>query len=865
MTQNVGIVIVEYEIKEIDRGVNGERGRTMDTHKFFVEKMRFHLKEQDTLVFAGWFFDGSTKEHSIKAYLDNRELPLTVQVNRGAEVRQKYIRSINEIEEEVVGIIKLPPDWRNGRRVTLMAAYREEYRKSYAISTAKLGRLENEVSYYVENCHREGSQITVTGWCMSAGDIKLELLDGSRQPISEKVEHYYRKDLLSVFPECDKEAKPGFLVQGTAAGGQSGPFYLEMRGAKNHSRTRLTKWDEGTKLQYVIEKAGDTVRYLERNGISATAYKIKSKLTHKEGNTYENWRAKYLPAPEELQRQREDIFETEPLFSLVVPLYKTKPQYLREMIDSVTAQTYGNWELCMALAASGEEDAALISILEEYAGRDARICYQVLPENGGIAKNTNAALAMASGDYLVPVDHDDLVPENALYEFASAIRRDDAIDMLYSDEDKLDMDGGALFDPHFKPDFNPDLLTSVNYICHLFLAKRELVEKTGGFRQEFDGAQDYDFIFRCTEQAERIVHIPMVLYHWRCHQDSTASNPESKLYAFEAGARAIMAHYERMGIKAEKVEKGVDYGIYHTTFQLDGEPLVSVIIPNKDHRADLDACIRPMLQKGTYKNLEFIVVENNSTEPETFQYYEEIQKEFSNVHVVRWGREFNYSAINNFGVAFAKGEYLLFMNNDIGMIAENFVEEMLGFCQRDDVGIVGARLLYEDDTIQHAGVVIGFGGIAGHTFIGLHKAENSYFHRAMCAQDYSAVTAACMMSKKSVFEAVGGFTEELAVAFNDIDYCMKVREQGKLVVYAPYAVLHHYESKSRGLEDTPEKVARFNREVAVFARRWPEILKNGDPYYNPNLTLRKSDFSLRDLKKEKIGEPYKLELPESAE
>ena len=296
MTQNVGIVIVEYEIKEIDRGVNGERGRTMDTHKFFVEKMRFHLKEQDTLVFVGWFFDGSTKEHSIKAYLDNRELPLTVQVNRGAEVRQKYIRSINEIEEEVVGIIKLPPDWRNGRRVTLMAAYREEYKKSYAISTAKLGRLENEVSYYVENCHREGSQITVTGWCMSAGDIKLELLDGSRQPISEKVEHYYRKDLLSVFPECDKEAKPGFLVQGTAAGGQSDPFYLEMRGAKKHSRTRLTKWDEGTKLQYVIEKAGDTVRYLERNGVSATAYKIKSKLMHKEGNTYENWRAKYLPS-----------------------------------------------------------------------------------------------------------------------------------------------------------------------------------------------------------------------------------------------------------------------------------------------------------------------------------------------------------------------------------------------------------------------------------------------------------------------------------------------------------------------------------------------------------------------------------------
>ena len=266
-----------------------------------------------------------------------------------------------------------------------------------------------------------------------------------------------------------------------------------------------------------------------------------------------------------------------------------------------------------------------------------------------------------------------------------------------------------------------------------------------------------------------------------------------------------------------------------------------------------------MITRGTYKNLEFVVIENNSTDPETFAYYEAIQQEFPQVRVVTWTREFNYSAINNFGVQAAKGQYLLFLNNDTELIAENFVEEMLGFCQREDVGAVGARLLYQDDTIQHAGVVIGFGGVAGHTFIGLHKAENSYFHRAMCAQDYSAVTAACMMSKKSVFDAVGGFSEDLAVAFNDIDYCMKIRSLGKLVVYAPYALLYHYESKSRGLEDTPEKVARFNREVAKFAKKWPEILKNGDPYYNPNLTLRKSNFALRDLKKEGIGQPYELD------
>ena len=286
---------------------------------------------------------------------------------------------------------------------------------------------------------------------------------------------------------------------------------------------------------------------------------------------------------------------------------------------------------------------------------------------------------------------------------------------------------------------------------------------------------------------------------------------------------------------------------------------MSVIIPNKDHHKDLDLCIRTMITKGTYENLEFVVVENNSTEAETFSYYKKLQKEFPQVRVVTWTREFNYAAINNFGVSYAKGEYLLFLNNDTELIAENFVEEMLGFCQREDVGIVGAKLLYQDDTIQHAGVVVGFGGVAGHTFIGLHKAENSYFHRAMCAQDYSAVTAACMMSKKQVFCQVGGFSEEFAVAFNDIDYCMKVRALGKLVVFAPYALLYHYESKSRGLEDTPQKVERFNREVARFAKKWPEILEKGDPYYNPNLTLRKSNFALRDLKKEAVGEPYRLD------
>ena len=718
---------------------------------------------------------------------------------------------------------------------------------------------------------RENS-IQLNGWAIGKtpeSEITFRIEDASRKPIDFKYVPTRRDDVSQIYFKETVEKDFGFDIQFPY--GRGNDYYLVISG---DGRTIREKYNEELiakrssvahkRKQKILDLMNmETVQvawdFFKENGLKALIIKSKHKIQGLDNDyDYAEWWKLTEPTAEELQTQRETQFKLNPKFSIVIPVWKTPEKYLREMIDSIIEQTYPNWELC--IADGSPKGQSVEKILKKYAEADSRVRYKVLGENLGIAGNTNAAMDMATGDFIVLADHDDRMTPDALFECAKAINENPETDVIYSDEDKLDMDGGALFDPHFKPDFNPDLLTSVNYICHLFVVKKLLVTWVGGFRQEFDGAQDYDFIFRCTERAKRIHHIPKVLYHWRCHQDSTASNPESKLYAFEAGSRAIMAHYDRMGIPAEKVEKGVDYGIYHTTFRIPGEPLVSVIIPNKDHTLDLDNCIRPMITRGTYKNLEFIVVENNSTDPETFEYYEKIQKEFPQVHVVRWEREFNYSAINNFGVRHAKGAYLLFMNNDIELIAENFVEEMLGFCQREDVGAAGARLLYEDDTIQHAGVVVGFGGIAGHTFIGLHKAENSYFHRAMCAQDYSAVTAACMMSKKSVFEKAGGFSEELAVAFNDIDYCMKVRAQDKLVVYAPYAVLHHYESKSRGLEDTPEKIARFNREIATFAKKWPEILANGDPYYNPNLTLRKSNFALRDLKKEKIGEPYKLEV-----
>ena len=816
----------------------------MDTHRFFVEKLRFHLKEQNQLVFVGWFFDGSVRDHSLKAYLDGGELSLEQRINRGAEVRQKYIRSINEVEEEVVGIITLPPDWTERKKLWIDACYQGSAGRAYTISTKKLRRLRGEIDHYIENCHKGDGTVTVTGWCMAGGEVKLELLDRRRQPVSGRVEHFYRKDLLSVFPDAEREKKPGFLVQAEVSDAKRKTFYLEMRQAERVSVVRLKKWDEGTRLQYMLGKLSDAVRYYQRNGMAATLYKIHGKLRRKEGNTYERWRKKYEVTPEELAAQRQRVFARRPLFSLAAPLYETEPRYLRGMIESVLAQTYPNWELVLA-DGSPVHDAggatALTPILEEYAKRDDRIHYVTLGKNEGISANTNAALARCGGEFLVL---DDLLAPNALYEFAERINEEPLTDMLYSDEDKVSMDGGTYFEPHFKPDFNLDLLCSMNYICHLFAVRRDVSERAGGLRSEYDGAQDHDFILRCSEQAKCIRHVPRILYHWRCHMHSTAANPESKRYAFEAGRRAVEAHYARLGIPA-RVEHAQFYGTYRTRYEWKEEPLVSVIIPNKDHVSDLKTCIASVCGKSDYRNLEFVIVENNSTEQETFDYYEQLQAERENVHVVYYEGDFNYSRINNFGARAASGEYFLLLNNDTEMIAPDGIRELLGYCMREEVGAVGAKLLYADGTIQHAGVVVGFGGTAGHAYLGKSRYDTGYFGRILCAQDYSAVTAACMMTKRSVYEAVGGLTEELAVAFNDVDYCLKVRRQGYLVVYDPYAEFYHYESKSRGYEDSPDKVERFNDEVGLLISRWREIIEKGDPYYNPNLTLDNSDFSLR--------------------
>ena len=586
---------------------------------------------------------------------------------------------------------------------------------------------------------------------------------------------------------------------------------------------------------YNIKKG---VRYLKHYGVKGFYARLLERFEEREVE-YQEWYEKHKLSEEELARQRKKKWKDPVVISVLVPAYRTPEVFLKQMMESVLLQTYPYLELCIA-DGSGTDDS-VEKVVKEYQKKDPRVRYRRLEKNEGIAGNTNAAIEMASGDYLALFDHDDLLSPNALFEVASAIEKEKA-DVVYTDEDKVTSDLKEHFQPHFKPDFNPDLLCANNYICHLFVVKRSLALKLGGQDPAYDGAQDYDFIFRCTENAEKIVHVAKILYHWRVHQASTADNPSSKLYAFDAGKRAIEAHLARIGAKAE-VSHTKDLGFYRVKYQVQGNPLVSIVIPNKDEKETLKKCLESIWKKTSYSNYEIILVENNSMTQEIRDYYKELDGK-ERVRVVYWDKEFNYSAINNFGISHAKGEYILCLNNDITVISPDWMEELLANCQRPEVGIVGARLYYPDNTIQHAGIVLGMGGCAGSLFVGLARSRGGYLHKAALQQDLSAVTAACFMVKKEVFEKAGGFEEKLAVAFNDVDFCLKVRHAGYLVVYDPYAELYHHESKTRGYENTEAKKRRFQEEIEYMRCHWmPDILR--DPYYNENLSLKASDYSLR--------------------
>ena len=708
------------------------------------------------------------------------------------------------------------------------------------------------MEYCFDSIFVKNGKIFATGWAVSSvteNEIEITDTDEKKEPVDAIVTWAARPDVGLAKYGDPKAGHVGIFLEIPFRGQHLVTVHFKEKNAQGNVITEQSlplnpaliaarKFLKESKAQYVSTKK--------------SLIWLKKKLTRKEYADYDTWLRIMRVSRQELFAQRKTKFSYAPKFSVVVPLYHTPAKFLKDLVRSMMYQSYANWELCLVNASP--EDVHLTSLLENWAMRDKRIRVIRLEKNLGIAQNTNAGIAASTGEFIAFLDHDDFLEPDALFCYADALNKDKTIDVFYSDEDKTDEYAAHYFYPHFKSDFNIDLLHANNYMCHFLAVRKSLVDTVGGLNEKFDGAQDYDFVLRLTENTKKIYHCPRILYHWRCSNQSTAANQGNKMYAIHAGKAALNAHYKRIGWNARAQEGAVD-GWYQTKFTLKEEPLVSILIPNKDHTDDLDVCLNSFFERADYQNYEFIIIENNSVLPETFAYYEKIEKEHDNVKVVYWEAGFNYSAINNFGFKFAKGDYIMLLNNDVELITPDIFQSMLGFCMRPEVGIVGAKLLYNDHTVQHAGVLVGAGGLADHVFKGIHEDDPGYMGRAISSQDVSAVTAACLLVKRSVYEEVGGLEDEFQVAFNDVDFCLKVRKAGYLIVYDADVKLFHYESKSRGMEDTTERFIRFGNEMMLLNSKWDILSTFVDPYYNPNfsyLEYYKINHTIKEARKQQL-------------
>ncbi len=588
------------------------------------------------------------------------------------------------------------------------------------------------------------------------------------------------------------------------------------------------------------EKFKKGIDLVRRSGLKEAWQQLKSYKSKMDA--YRVWVDTHTPSPEELEEMRRDAEEWQdpPLVSVVMPVYKTPPAFLEKAIESVKNQAYPFWELCIADDGSG--DPGLERLLSKYAENDEKIKVRFLPRNGGISFASNAALEMAMGDFVALLDHDDELSPHALYEVAKVLRENPSVDMIYSDEDKLDPQGNRC-EPFFKPDWSPDLLLTQMYTCHLGVYRRSIVEEIGGFRSEYDGSQDYDLVLRFTEKTQRIHHIPDILYHWRMVPGSCAGEVDAKPFAQDAGKIALEDALRRRGIKGS-VLAGYAPGMYRVRYEIaEPHPKVSIIIPNRDHVHMLKRCVSSIMEKTEYPHYEVVIVENGSREASTFSYYEKIVEE-EKVSLLKYPEgEFNFAQINNWAVERTQGEMILFLNNDTEVISPEWLSAMVEHAQRPEVGAVGAKLLFPDDTIQHAGVILGIGGVANHEHMGLRDDMPGYFGRPHAIHNVSAITAACMLVRRDLFQEIGGFdSKNLPVAFNDVDLSLRIREKGYWIVYTPYAVLYHHESSTRGKDDIWRE--RFQRETEYMLKRWGRELEN-DPFYNPNLTREETNFSVR--------------------
>ncbi|EGO2587437.1 glycosyltransferase family 2 protein [Enterococcus faecalis] len=693
------------------------------------------------------------------------------------------------------------------------------------------------------------NNLTITGWALDTitKESPTFTINNENQVSAYNIQRVLREDVNQIY-QTEPAIEAGFVV--TLEGIKQKkvlPFHFQSSAHVVTVDFPLNKKypvipgteDKVTRL-WIKAKKG--FKYMAKNGISHTIQRAKIEKLRNQAS-YPNWLARNEVLDIEAMTQEIATFHYQPKISIAMPVYNVEEKWLRLCIDSILNQVYTNWELCMADDAS--TDPNVKKILTEYQQLDERIRVVFREQNGHISEATNSALAIATGEFVALLDNDDELAINAFYEVVKVLNENPELDLIYSDEDKIDMDGNRS-DPAFKPDWSPDLLLGTNYISHLGVYRRSILEEIGGFRKGYEGSQDYDLVLRFTEKTtkERIKHIPKVLYYWRMLPTSTAVDQGSKGYAFEAGLRAVQDALVRRGINGHATH-GAANGLYDVYYGIESDKLVSIIIPTKNGYKDVQRCVSSIIEKTTYQNYEIIMADNGSTDPKMHELYAEFEQQLpGRFFVESIDIPFNFSTINNRAAKKAHGEYLLFLNNDTEVITENWLTLMVSFAQQERIGCVGAKLLYPNNTVQHAGVILGLGGVAGHGHYGYPHGDLGYFGRLAINVNYSAVTAACLLMKKADFDAVGGFEEAFTVAFNDVDLCLKVQALGRDNVWLHEAELYHFESQTRGYDDKGKKKKRFEQEKVMMEEKWGPLIEN-DPFYNPNLTRDIPNFSLR--------------------
>lgn len=819
----------------------------MSERRFVVQDGHFHVADRHTYVLTGWFVrePDAPYEQMFCVYLDCERLDIQVLRFSDESVRQKYMKYDLSVATEYVILAKLPQSLSKYRRLFLCLA---DGTRVYECRVARLRKLQGQLGYRISGIQSTGASCVVSGWAASQKPIKINVLDQSDEPMKCEVSHFPKPDVALEYREADELYDSGFSVTIPVNGRKK--MVLQITDGEHSVKTAFRAVDKN-RLLFYIRKAH---YYMKRNGLKQACKRAVNEVYELVGDTgnYMKWRKKNMPSQRALQEQRAERGKPGPMLYVITP-YEDFHHFTWTVL-SMKNQTYDHWK--WVLVCTQEQQERLKERLGDHIPK-SRIWFLDAQEKEGLQQRLALGIREAVAEmrqkqadavkmtqehasWLALLFPSDTLEPNAFYDCVRLMREKPQMDLCYTDEDQISEDGKLYSEPVFKSDFNPDMLRAVDYFGHLLLVREDIAEKTGPWNPSYQSEASYDYVLRATEYAKCVGHLPRVVYHVR------EGSRQARSRRHDFGCAILDAHFTRTGIPAT-AEPSQTAGIFHTRYSWREKPLVSVNIPNKDHIDDLDTCVQSLLKNCTYPNFEIVIIENNSTEESTFAYYQKLKQQDARVRVVVWDDVFNYSAITNFGVAESKGEYILLLNNDTEVISPDFMEEMLGYCMREDVGICGARLLYFDDTIQHAGVVVGLGGICGEGFQGFPKENGGYQNRIFCPQNYSAVTAACLMTKKSVFQEVGGMDEQFQIAYNDIDYCLKVRSAGRLVVYDPFAILHHYEYKSRGTENTAEKLARYHREVELFTTRWADLISQGDPYYNPNLTRRYQDFSLRRI------------------